>query len=139
MFKFMAGIDMVLVQYRSGRPAITDPMSGQVHAAILGPSMKSYRGYEASQWFRIAAPKRTAPEIVNQLNAEINAGFADEKLLAPQVEPTYQAITALSWNLADIWNASLNVPAVRLAIRLCPTCSNSRSNSPPGISADAMA
>jgi tripartite-type tricarboxylate transporter receptor subunit TctC len=37
-------------------------------------------GYEASQWFGIVAPKGTAPDVVDKLNAEINAGLADAQL-----------------------------------------------------------
>jgi tripartite-type tricarboxylate transporter receptor subunit TctC len=40
------------------------------------------RGYEASQWFGIGAPKNTPAEIVDKLNKEINAGLADPKMKA---------------------------------------------------------
>ena len=39
-------------------------------------------GYEASPWFGVGAPKRTAAEIVDKLNKEINAGLADSKMRA---------------------------------------------------------
>jgi tripartite-type tricarboxylate transporter receptor subunit TctC len=39
-------------------------------------------GYEASPWFGVGAPKRTAAEIVEKLNKEINAGLADPKIKA---------------------------------------------------------
>jgi len=39
-------------------------------------------GYEASAWFGVAAPKGTPREIVERLNAEINASLADPKLNA---------------------------------------------------------
>jgi tripartite-type tricarboxylate transporter receptor subunit TctC len=39
-------------------------------------------GYEASQWYGIAAPQRTPAEIVDLLNREINAAFADPKMQA---------------------------------------------------------
>jgi tripartite-type tricarboxylate transporter receptor subunit TctC len=39
-------------------------------------------GYEASPWFGVAAPKRTASEIVEKLNKEINAALADSKMRA---------------------------------------------------------
>jgi tripartite-type tricarboxylate transporter receptor subunit TctC len=39
-------------------------------------------GYEASQWYGIAAPGRTPPEIVERLNREINAAFADPTMTA---------------------------------------------------------
>jgi tripartite-type tricarboxylate transporter receptor subunit TctC len=39
-------------------------------------------GYEASNSFGIGAPKNTPPEIVDRLNKEINAAFADPKMKA---------------------------------------------------------
>jgi tripartite-type tricarboxylate transporter receptor subunit TctC len=39
-------------------------------------------GYEASQWYGIAAPKNTPAEIVDKLNKEINAALADPKIKA---------------------------------------------------------
>jgi tripartite-type tricarboxylate transporter receptor subunit TctC len=39
-------------------------------------------GYEASAWFGMGAPKGTPPEIVDKLNATVNAGLADPKLKA---------------------------------------------------------
>jgi tripartite-type tricarboxylate transporter receptor subunit TctC len=39
-------------------------------------------GYEASNWWGIAAPKTTPAEIVDRLNEEINASFADAKIKA---------------------------------------------------------
>jgi tripartite-type tricarboxylate transporter receptor subunit TctC len=43
-------------------------------------------GYEASAWYGIGAPKSTPAEIVDKLNAEINAGLADPKLKARLTE-----------------------------------------------------
>jgi tripartite-type tricarboxylate transporter receptor subunit TctC len=37
----------------------------------------SVPGYDASQWYGIAAPKNTPADIVGRLNREINASFAD--------------------------------------------------------------
>jgi tripartite-type tricarboxylate transporter receptor subunit TctC len=39
-------------------------------------------GYEATNWFGIVAPKNTPSEIVEKLNALINAGLADPKTKA---------------------------------------------------------
>ena len=36
-------------------------------------------GFEASQWVGLHAPKNTPSEIIEKLNAEINAGLADPK------------------------------------------------------------
>jgi tripartite-type tricarboxylate transporter receptor subunit TctC len=43
-------------------------------------------GYEADQWFGVVAPKGTAPEIVQKLNNEINAGLADAQLQARLID-----------------------------------------------------
>lgn len=57
-------------------PALPDiPAAGEVVS-----------GYEASQWFGIVAPKDTPPDIVDTLNADINAGLADARLRTRLVE-----------------------------------------------------
>jgi tripartite-type tricarboxylate transporter receptor subunit TctC len=40
------------------------------------------RGYEASQWYGIGAPKGTPADVIAKLNSEINAALADPKLKA---------------------------------------------------------
>jgi tripartite-type tricarboxylate transporter receptor subunit TctC len=39
-------------------------------------------GYEASQWYGLAAPKNTPVEILGRLNREINAAIADPAMKA---------------------------------------------------------
>ena len=39
-------------------------------------------GFEASNWFGVAAPRNTAPEIIDKLNQEINVALADPKIKA---------------------------------------------------------
>jgi tripartite-type tricarboxylate transporter receptor subunit TctC len=39
-------------------------------------------GFEASNWFGVAAPKNTPPEIIDKLNKEINAALAEPKIKA---------------------------------------------------------
>src|ERR1041385_2214159 len=47
------------------------------------PAMEEFLpGYEASGWYGVAAPKATPAEIVEKLNQEINAAFADTKMKA---------------------------------------------------------
>jgi tripartite-type tricarboxylate transporter receptor subunit TctC len=48
----------------------------------LPPVADVVPGYEASQWYGMAAPKSTPAAIVDKLNAEINAGLADAGLKA---------------------------------------------------------
>jgi tripartite-type tricarboxylate transporter receptor subunit TctC len=43
-------------------------------------------GYEASQWFGMVAPKNTPPDIVDNLNREVNAGLADPQMKARLVQ-----------------------------------------------------
>jgi tripartite-type tricarboxylate transporter receptor subunit TctC len=40
------------------------------------------RGYEASSWFGVGAPRNTPAEIIDKLNKEINAALADPKIKA---------------------------------------------------------
>ena len=37
-------------------------------------------GYEASAWYGIGAPRNTPADIIDKLNREINAGFADPRM-----------------------------------------------------------
>ncbi len=61
--------------------AVTTATSAEVLPEL--PSIAEFvPGYEASAWFGIAAPKNTPPDIVEMLNAEINACLADPKLNA---------------------------------------------------------
>lgn len=64
-------------------------VTSETRAAIL-PDIPAagevVSGYEASQWFGIVAPKGMAPDIVNKLNADINAGLVDAQLQARLVE-----------------------------------------------------
>jgi tripartite-type tricarboxylate transporter receptor subunit TctC len=43
-------------------------------------------GYESNLWFGVGAPSGTAPDIVDKLNREINAGLGDPKLKARYAE-----------------------------------------------------
>ena len=38
------------------------------------------QGYDSSQWYGLAAPKGTPPDVIARLNKEINAGLADPKM-----------------------------------------------------------
>src|SRR5262249_28404420 len=48
----------------------------------IPPVPVSCPGYEASQWYGVAAPRNTPAEIIAKLNHEINAAFADPKMKA---------------------------------------------------------
>jgi tripartite-type tricarboxylate transporter receptor subunit TctC len=75
-------------------PSIGYVKSGRLHALAVTTATRSQvlpdvpviadvvPGYEASAWYGIGAPKGTPAEIVERLNAEINAGLADPKLRA---------------------------------------------------------
>src|SRR5260221_8546729 len=55
-------------------------------------------GYEASFWPGVGAPRNTPAEIVDKLNAEINAALADPKMKARLAE---WGATALPGSSAD--------------------------------------
>jgi tripartite-type tricarboxylate transporter receptor subunit TctC len=59
--------------------AVTSPTSAEV-LKELPLVASSLPGYEASQWYGIAAPRGTPQEIVERLNREINAAFADHAM-----------------------------------------------------------
>jgi tripartite-type tricarboxylate transporter receptor subunit TctC len=59
--------------------AVTSAMRSELLPTI--PTLREFLpGYEASAWMGIGAPKNTPAEIVDKLNKEINAGFADPGL-----------------------------------------------------------
>jgi tripartite-type tricarboxylate transporter receptor subunit TctC len=113
LFQMMAGLDLVLVSYAGGGPALKDmiagqaqmmfePMSASIEPVKSGklralavttatrsaalpdvPTMNdSVPGYEASAVTGIGVPKNTPAEIVERLNREINAAFADPAMKA---------------------------------------------------------
>jgi tripartite-type tricarboxylate transporter receptor subunit TctC len=55
-------------------------------------------GYEASVWQGIGAPRYTAPEIIEKLNREINAGISDPKMIVRFAE---LGLTVLPGSPAD--------------------------------------
>ena len=56
--------------------AVTSPTQAET-LKDLPTIASSLPGYEASQWYGIAAPRKTPAEIVGRLNKEINASFDD--------------------------------------------------------------
>jgi tripartite-type tricarboxylate transporter receptor subunit TctC len=112
LFKMMAGVDMQHVPYRGGAPALTDLLGGQVQVLFHDMSsidhIKAGRlralavtsatrlealpdvptvgevlpNYEANAWFGIGAPRGTPAAIIDRLNKQINASFADPKTKA---------------------------------------------------------
>ena len=61
--------------------AVTAPSQADVLRELptVGSSLP---GYEASQWYGIAAPAKTPAELVERLNKEINAAFNDAAMKA---------------------------------------------------------
>jgi tripartite-type tricarboxylate transporter receptor subunit TctC len=61
--------------------AVTSPTDADVLRAL--PTIATtLPGYEASQWYGLAAPAKTPADIVERLNREINAAFADAAMKA---------------------------------------------------------
>ncbi len=70
--------------------AVTSATSAEV-LKDLPTIASSVPGYDASQWYGIAAPKNTSADIVERLNKEINAAFAD-----PTMRSRFAAISGES-------------------------------------------
>ena len=116
MFQIMTGIETTHVAYRGEPEALTDLMAGNVQASMITligaaelikdgklhalgvttarrseilpdiPAIGEFvPGYEANLWNGIGAP-RTPPEIIDKLNAAINAGLNDPKMKAQFAE-----------------------------------------------------
>jgi tripartite-type tricarboxylate transporter receptor subunit TctC len=113
LFTMMAGVDLAIVHYAGGGPALQgmiegqaqimfEPMSasiapvrsGKLRALAVTTAMRSevlpdipaisdfVPGYEASAVTGIGAPANTPVEIIDRLNREINAAFADPAMKA---------------------------------------------------------
>jgi tripartite-type tricarboxylate transporter receptor subunit TctC len=113
LFTMMTGVDLSIVQYAGGGPALKglmeeqvqvmfEPMSASiapiragklrplavttaVRAAVLPeiPPLGDFvPGYEASAATGIGVPANTSAEIIDRLNGEINAAFADPTMRA---------------------------------------------------------
>ena len=113
LFKMMTGLDLPVVHYAGGGPALKamiageaqvmfEPMSASIEPVRSGklralgvttaarapalpdvPTVGEFvPGYEASALTGIGAPRDTPAEIVERLNREINAAFADPAMKA---------------------------------------------------------
>jgi len=113
LFKMMTGVDVAVVHYAGGGPALKamidgqaemmfEPMSAAIEPIRTGklrplavttatrsqalpdiPTMGDFvPGYEASAVTGIGVPRNTPAEIVDKLNKEVNAAFADAKMKA---------------------------------------------------------
>jgi tripartite-type tricarboxylate transporter receptor subunit TctC len=84
LFKLMAGVDIIRAE-KIRALAVTSKTRAAAFPDIPAVA-EVVSGYEANQWFGIVAPKGTAPEIVQKLNNEINAGLADAQLQARLID-----------------------------------------------------
>jgi tripartite-type tricarboxylate transporter receptor subunit TctC len=77
-------------------------------------------GYEANGWYGFAAPKGTAADIVEKLNAAINAGLNDPELKArfAQLEATPLVFTPKQYgeflvSEAERWGKAVKAAGIR--------------------------
>jgi tripartite-type tricarboxylate transporter receptor subunit TctC len=109
LFKAMAGVNMITVQYRGDAPALSDLMGGQIQLCFnslpaamelikagkvralattatarssalpnLATVSEFVRGYEASTFYGIGAPKNTPLAVINELNRAIHSAITDQ-------------------------------------------------------------
>jgi tripartite-type tricarboxylate transporter receptor subunit TctC len=61
--------------------AVTTPVRSEILPEV--PTVSEFLpGFEASNWFGVAAPKNTPPEIIDKLNNEINLALAEPNMKA---------------------------------------------------------
>ena len=125
LFQMMAGIKLTHVPYRNNYvpdllagqvPLAVSPLpqvsefikDGRLRGLGVTPATRSQllpgvpsigevvKGYDATGWFGLCAPRGTSPDLITKLNAAITAGIADpkirERLVAVGSEP--RAMTA---------------------------------------------
>jgi tripartite-type tricarboxylate transporter receptor subunit TctC len=84
----MGTMALLLEQVKAGALralAITSTKRSELLPKV--PTMGEFmQGYQASQWVGLGAPKNTPAEVVNKLNAEINAALADPGMKAKLVD-----------------------------------------------------
>jgi tripartite-type tricarboxylate transporter receptor subunit TctC len=84
----MGTVALLLEQVKAGALralAITSTKRSELLPKV--PTMGEFmQGYQASQWVGLGAPKNTPAEVVNKLNAEINAALADPGMKAKLVD-----------------------------------------------------
>ena len=68
------------------------------------PAMSEFLpGYEATSWFGVGAPRNTPGEIVELLNREINAAFADANIKARIAAMGVAAFSGSSADFGNTW------------------------------------
>jgi len=85
LFRLRAGIEIVIIQYKGGGPALTDTISGTVHLNVgsakrIAPlpdvptfAEQGVTGAEANNWWGIAVPAGTPGPVIARLEREIGA------------------------------------------------------------------
>ncbi|HUS18562.1 MAG TPA: tripartite tricarboxylate transporter substrate-binding protein [Terriglobales bacterium] len=71
--------------------AVTTPSRSEALPDVPAAS-ELVTGYEAASWFGIGAPKRTAADIIEKLNSEVNAGLESPRIKARLAELGASAI-----------------------------------------------
>jgi tripartite-type tricarboxylate transporter receptor subunit TctC len=97
LLKSVAGIDMTHVAYKGSGPAVADLLGGQVEVLITAaPTVPTaaeagFPEFRIANWFGLAAPKGTPPEVVNYLYAEVQKILKKpdvrERLVAAGADP----------------------------------------------------
>jgi len=143
LFKTMTGLDLPIVHFAGGGPALKDliagqtqmmfePMSAAIEAVKSGklralavttatrssalpdiPTVaETVPGYEASAMTGIGAPAGTAAAIVEKLNKEINAAFAESKFAAELAKTGGAPLTGSAAELAKLIEGEIDKWAV---------------------------
>jgi tripartite-type tricarboxylate transporter receptor subunit TctC len=85
---YFSGLSLLMEHIKAGKVralAVTTMTRSKVLPDIPTVS-DTLRGFEASQWFGLGAPKDAPAEVIRKLNNEVNAALADPKITARLTE-----------------------------------------------------
>src|SRR5262249_50729591 len=72
-------------------------------------------GFEASNWFGVAAPRNTSPEIIDKLNKEINVALGEPDIKARLADLGAASLTSLLKKVFEVsrWATLIQDPSAR--------------------------
>src|SRR5262249_44890246 len=94
--------------------AVTTAERSEILAGV--PTVSEFLpGFEASNWFGVAAPRHTSPEIIDKLNKEINVALGEPDIKARLADLGAASLTSLLKKVFEVsrWATLIQDPSAR--------------------------